>query len=355
MDIGPVPWAGIVPQALAAAHWWWQGRDELGALPSLQRLESAAAASGVPVDVQLARLQALERHHGVPPREAHEFGLTQEGRFDEWPSYLYDIERGWNLSASAVLLGAGRTARRDATLLSDKMKTADVLARVGLPVVSSMPLNDPGDLAAGLPRAMAAWGSTFVKPRFGSGGRGAAVISPTADGMPVVTSYGHGRQGSPLGWPSLLTHGPLLLQPLLQSPDWGGEDKPHDITTVRVVTRNTADGRGPVVFSQVLELPQPTGYRMLSLEDGQVRGDVLAERAWGSSNSELDITAVQAWLREHSWLSEAAVNAHLAFSGLFAIAWDMAVTRDGPIFLEGNVGFGTLAPQVAAGGLLGDL
>jgi len=47
-----------------------------------------------------------------------------------------------------------------------------------------------------------------------------------------------------------------------------------------------------------------------------------------------------------------ALLAHRQFPGLFAAAWDIAVTSTGNLFLEGNGGFGVDTPQVISGGLL---
>ena len=51
-------------------------------------------------------------------------------------------------------------------------------------------------------------------------------------------------------------------------------------------------------------------------------------------------------------MEAAAHRGHGCFPDMFAIAWDVAITDNGPIFLEGNTGFGLLAPQMLSGGLL---
>jgi len=63
--------------------------------------------------------------------------------------------------------------------------------------------------------------------------------------------------------------------------------------------------------------------------------------------------------REHptlpDWplLIDASHRAQAQFPGIWAIAWDWVLTADGPVLLEGNVGWGGAVPQQLQGGWLG--
>ena len=314
-------------------------------VPAPEALERFAASTGVPVAVQLERLAALRRDPGVPSIEAHLMGLTRDGQMQSWPEFVYSPERYWNISASAVMLADAGAARNAAAVLSDKTATSTLLSKLGLPVVPDIRVSSAAELPGAITTALAKGGGVFAKPQFGSGGLGAATITE-ADGVLVARSYGGGHHGDPIPPQSIASHLPLLLQPLLRSP--GTSESDHDIVTMRIVTRNR--GLGPEVFSQVVEQPAPRGYYLRPLVGGEL-GAALG--AAGDEGTVGDDAAAN--LSGTEGLADATVLAHSNLPGLFAVAWDIALTTDGPVFLEGNTGFSVLPPQMVAGGLLADL
>jgi glutathione synthase/RimK-type ligase-like ATP-grasp enzyme len=118
-----------------------------------------------------------------------------EERLDEFLAWAEHVER-WSL-----LLHGAAAFRWNA----DKAYLLD-LGAAGVPVVPSVLLDDPADLAtaaADLP------GRVLVKPRVGAGGRGVVVIERGLDlGLPV------GLEGA---------RGPWLVQPLVESVRTEGE------------------------------------------------------------------------------------------------------------------------------------
>lgn len=345
VDRGPVPWSTLPLQAWTTTRWWTRTRFTEPGLPTAETQLAYARQAGIRPEVQAARLQALRRHHGVPPWEALLFGLACDGHFDDWPYFIYGLEIGWNLSASAEVLGSARRAGRQADVLADKYVTSQRLADGGLPVVPTRLINSTTALPESISAALDEWNALFVKPRHGSAGRGAAMVTGSESGYEVL-SYGAGQSGRPLSTAELAAHGPLLVQPLLKSPQWASEPV-RDIVTLRIVTRD--DGTGPQIFSQVLELPTPSGYSLRPVIDGAVGPELLPPP--GEPSQSVQAAAIGEWAVDES-LAAAAITAHQMFPGVFAIAWDIALTTEGPQFLEGNVGFGTLGPQLAAGGLL---
>lgn len=345
LDRGPVPWSTLPVQAWTTTRWWTRTRFTEPGLPNPETQLLYARRAGIRPEVQAARLQALRRHHGVPPWEALLFGLALDGHFDDWPYFVYGLEIGWNLSASAEVLGSARRARTQTAVLADKHLTSQRLADSGLPVVATRLIDPTAALPDIISAALEEWTALFVKPRKGSAGRGAAMVTRSESGYEVL-SYEGGQPGRPLSTEELAAHGPLLVQPLLKSPQWTSEPV-HDIVTLRIVTRD--DGTGPRIFSQVLELPSASGYNLRPIRDGAVGPELLPPPREPSPSMQaaeiVDLAADES-------LVAAAITAHQMFPGVFAIAWDIALTTEGPQFLEGNVGFGTLGPQLAAGGLL---
>jgi hypothetical protein len=104
--------------------------------------------------------------------------------------------------------------------------------------------------------------------------------------------------------------------------------------------------------------PRATGqfYLLVGLDaEGVVRTLAAPEH----SRAGLDPASLELWQQvtgrqvcDSAALDELAIRAHRQFPGMFAVAWDVALTDDGPVFLEGNAGFGTTPPQLVAGGLL---
>ena len=151
-----------------------------------------------------------------------------------------------------------------------------------------------------------------------------------------------------------------LVQPLLRTARaWRDVAADSDVVTVRVVTRDV--GGGAAVFSRVVEVPLPPEdrgqfYLLVAIDDsGRVGAPALPLREADAMSADTR----EAWERVTGrlvpWsadLDALAERAHRHFPGVFAVAWDIALTDDGPLFLEGNSGFGTFAPQMVAGGLL---
>ena len=52
-------------------------------------------------------------------------------------------------------------------------------------------------------------------------------------------------------------------------------------------------------------------------------------------------------------LIDASHRAQAQFPGIWPIAWDWVLTADGPMLLEGNLGWGGAVPQQLQGGWLG--
>ena len=278
-----------------------------------------------------------------------------------------------------------QAVRTQIAALSDKHETAQRLIAVGIPTVETMVLaaGGPHNTAGLIRRATQRWPNSsgyFVKPRSGSRGIDCYILTRAdADGVPpairselatvraggsawMATTY-HPETNSPASPDELdacLSAQDYLVQPLLRSPQqWRGVAADTDVVTVRIVTRDV--GSAPAVFSRVAEFPLPpraTGqfYLLVGLDaEGVVRTLAAPEH----SRAGLDPASLELWQQvtgrhvcDGAAIDELAIRAHRQFPGMFAVAWDVALTDDGPVFLEGNAGFGTTPPQLVAGGLL---
>ena len=336
------PWRALVllPQRVWSTARWRRTSPDAWLLPPEESLQRLTKSAGVPREVQIERLGRLRRDPGIPPAEAHGLGLTLDGHADSWPEFVFSNERDWNIAASSVVFGGSHAAQQAIGLLADKWETSKLLERLGIPVVPTLLAMNADEFGDSLGVAVAKWGEAFIKPRFGSAGRGAAYAGQHDGGLHLSHYPQRDGQLAPT-FADLSVRLPLLIQPRLTTPGWEG----LDVVTIRVVTRDR--GHGPEIFSEVLEIPVAPYYDHHLIVDGRVGG--LVSPAWMQDRSrESSDPRVNALSPVPAWINEAAIAAHEQLQGLFAVAWDIALTDEGPKFLEGNTGFYTVTPQQAA-------
>lgn len=316
--------------------------------------------------------------HGSPD-------VTADGLPNRWRAYRHRV----------------MATRSQLAALSDKHETSLRLDGAGIPTVATL-LVPAGAVAAAagtasivelIERATGKWPTAsdfFAKPRSGSRGLDSFVITRTRNpggvaelgtaeapegGRDILSIaaggdtwqirryqaggfVGDGATAS--GLPECLCSQDYLVQPLLRTAKaWQDVAADSDVVTVRVVTRDV--GHGPRVFSRVVEVPLPPEnrgqfYLLVAVDESGVAGaPALPLREADAMGAE----ARAVWERvtgrlvpRSAELDALAELAHRHFPGVFAVAWDIALTDDGPLFLEGNSGFGTFTPQVVSGGLL---
>lgn len=368
---GPVRKLAVVPlQVWLEARWLaGQGQREVAAAlahagPPYQR------ATGTPLAEQSRMLRSLARGKGITPWEAYDFDLLRAP--GKWPLFIYDREFGWNLAVSAP------SARTSIELLSDKFRTGRWLAGLGIPtpdseLVAPWQAAQAEDLAA---EWIGRWGAAVGKPRWGSGGDGVfeLLARPGGAGGFELRHYQRSDAAAePSGYlRELLSSSDYVVQQRYESHAEFSEcaDR-RRVVVMRVVTRDR--GAGPEPFSCCVEIALPLldGFARVAYvrvdRDGRMGGPAVPR--WqgeleasggdgGPVTSELQrILSAVAGLRvpDFERAVEYALRAHRALPGLFAAAWDIAITTEGAVVLEGNTGFGTRVPQWISGGLFAGL
>lgn len=371
------------------ARWRATGASQIDA--QLSRLHPRRTEmAGLPMDEVRRRLGQLARAHGVPVRDGLMLGLFRDGWGDRWADYAYDVETSWNLVVSRRL---GLTAD-EVDILTDKRRTARALGARGIPVVPEIVTTRP-DETRDVPTAVGRWldaagtAAIHLKQVAGSRGDGAfevrRVSAPGAGsglGIEVIRYQGEEPVADPFGYiAQRLAEAPYLVQPRLAThPDLAELADPGDVVTARIVTLHPGAERR--VFSCVLEVPLPatradTGeerryYCLLPVdEDGSIRGTLLPEwlrsdqdlpsdsphppesdDSWQQRSQRVEGALTGTKLPAHRELVNLALGAHEVCPRIFSVAWDVALTTDGWVLLEGNTGYGVQYPQMAAGPIL---
>lgn len=271
---------------------------------------------------------------GASPLEAH-----------VWRS-LHATPHPLPAKASALLISR-LGSREDQRLLADKLAAAAALSGVG-PVfpdlVQLVRSQEPLALAAEL-RSGAA---LFVKPRHGHGGRGGFALD--------YVDAEWRMDGRPVAEPDLLAriarsvrNDDLLIQERVRAhPALGNLTQAGRAPVLRLVTARYP-GAQPFLHSALMAVSVP-GQNPANFLEGTVfvpvdsaTGTMAPGLLLARPRNRLGVlpwNAVALEAREVPYFDaavRAALDAMTAFPGLPVVHWDLIISSDGPVMLEGNV------------------
>lgn len=248
--------------------------------------------------------------------------------------------------ASALLISRLGSSE-DQRLLADKLAAATALSAVG-PVfpklVQLVRAEEPIELAAEL-RAGA---GLFVKPRHGHGGRGGFALDYVAaewrvDGRPVSESDLISRIARSVRNDDLLIQERVRTHPALENLSQGGRAPVLRLVTARY------PGTRPFLHSALMAVSVP-GQNPANFLDGTVFAPV--DSATGTMVQGLLLARPRDRLSVLPWHAAAlenrkvpdfdeavcaALSAMTALPDLPVVHWDVILSSEGPVMLEGNV------------------
>lgn len=249
-------------------------------------------------------------------------------------------------AAGIILAGLGDP--RAHQILADKRECARLLESLGLAVPKTIAVVGP---ASPLTESLLDYeGDLFIKPRRGSGGRGAFALRASGNGQ------WRARDGTPLDRTGVIArlrtaaaHEDILVQerligcvPGLDLPDTGW-------TTVLRLTTAREPGGEPFLHSALLVVPVPGRAPRdflrgalqipIDLATGRLRPGILFSRCdervaafpWNGTVFAGQSLAIAA-------PAVAALRAMAMLPPLPIVNWDIVPAKDGPRFLEGNSG-----------------
>jgi Sugar-transfer associated ATP-grasp len=303
----------------------------------------------------------------IPPHEIYRYRLYRRDQRGRVGMLVYDH--------TVASFHQARNDPGDAThealrLLADKQRQTAELAALGVPVV---PIHSVVPRRSSVPlRSYLGDGATiFCKPRHGSAGRGAFTARISEGGClmvdPLVRPTLSGEAAEAY-WTGLLKRDDMLIQPRLSvDQDFSKLATADDIVTVRYISQRVgtdANGHAQLDgYCATLELPcwkdeasGRRGYVVLEIDapSGKVEGFPEAYLSGEAAARYRSVTAQVAGMTIPNWqqIRQASHIAHRRCRGIHAIAWDWALTAEGPLLLEGNSGWSTSTPQLLGRGLI---
>lgn len=174
----------------------------------------------------------------------------------------------------------------------------------------------------------------------------------------AVDSEGHPR--SKENWKK----GHYIVQQVVRQHPRMDAMNPHSVNTVRMITFLTIDG-GVEILSSMLRTSSgenpvdnfKSGGIVIGIDisEGTLKEHGYLKPEHGTIVMEHPVTRTRfSGFRIPFWddVIETAVRAQQVFHYLKSIAWDLAISQQGPLLIEGNIEWGTAGIQAANGGLL---
>jgi hypothetical protein len=299
-------------------------------------------------------LRRLVREWAIPPYEIIRFGVHE--RPEAALDFVYDVET----SAFHRLQNRRNPgAESDARLLEDKLAATRELERIGIPMAPLLHCV-PRRSRVSLAQQIGPEAAVFCKMRRGRGGRLAFSSRRIGEALSGSTLIGAALTGVNVeeAWRALLEVDDALIQPLLRNhPALAPMAREGGLVTVRYISRR--DGS---CYCAILEVPLEadveagTAANALIPIDGS-SGALLgwpsgpphapyAERLLSLARGRASSLERLPWWEEIRTFSDIAQR---RVDGLWATAWDWAITPEGPLLLEGNAGWGLAVPQIVTG------
>ncbi len=326
----------------------------VGAWVGLWRVRQIQQQSPSRRPASFADLLTLALVYGIHPDGYARLRLHRAAR-RTWPAFVFPQEH----VAFHALYGPSSASPR-AKLLDRKTATAAVLQSAGVPTV---PTFDALPCGSRPDRDQLFTGpGCFLKPDQGHGMRGCFELRPpSSDSSSPWRLQGRDLQGHPQDrsgeddiWDCLASEfdrADFIVQPLLRNAAaWSelGFQASDRLITLRLITlRCQEDPPAIELLYAVLEPPLDTtaGGTLCAIDSHTGRLVPPQDSNRTPPGTNLSPCRIPAW----ETCRAVVARAHEALSDLVLIGWDVAITEQGPVILEGNRAWNTVPPQALSG------
>jgi hypothetical protein len=289
------------------------------------------------------RAVSIARARFVDPNDVALFRIEREEQLDTY------IRRYEDAALNKRINPLGWTRQ---CALADKVRFAERARAADLPIPATIAVVRDGVVEV---RADPAGKALVAKPSDGEGGDGVRMLGPFADAEALRAAF---RADAPHA-ATIIVQERILAHPLLAGLALNA------LPTVRVVTILDEAGVPQVVSATLRFASTPT-----ATVDNMKAGGLLApvdldtgmlglacQGYGGEDHASHPVTGAPIRKRvvpEWTAVKALAVQAHRTFADYTLIGWDIAVSPDGPVLIEGNGKPGVLMPQRAARHGLGE-
>lgn len=305
-----------------------------------------AARTGKKLHRQLMEEFAVAARYGILPPWYYIFELYDDKKRSHAGEYLCRYETKGGLYR--MVKSAHHSDRPYP--LQDKIKFAALCRQHGLPVVPEILIVELGQIHwpegsdGHLPRR-----DLFFKPTRGRGGTGAEVWCYSGDSNYRRTN-GETASGSELLERLRGREGSYIVQPRLTNHRAIADLSIGALATVRMLTILDEKNR-PEATHAVLRMAVGDNLVVDNFHAGGIACAIDMKTGILGRASDIGLRAERGWCERHPdtggqilgrvlprWCEtvEVAERAHAAFAGRVFIGWDIAITDDGPVLIEGN-------------------
>jgi hypothetical protein len=315
---------------------------------------------GISLSRQFLAQVYLAMRYFIAPRAYYFYGLYDDGNRSRVPLFVQDHE----------VFPLDRLTHRgaDRMALEDKRRFSAACKRFRLPAVPVVAEFEDGELKQWgegmgnqLPKA-----DLFAKPALGRCANGAMLYTYEPQGVyrchdgtlktaeELMDSLCQASRAEPY----------VLQERYSNHPDIAALS-PGALCTFRVVTCRLPDGRCEDIIT-IFKMPTRNrladnfavgGLAVAVDKKGGLLGSAITKDLDAERTDIHPVTGQKiAGFRIPHWdqVIPLCLRAHAAFSDYAHVGWDVAVTRDGPVLIEGNLGWGVEGLQRGHGGPLGE-
>ncbi|MEM8826001.1 MAG: sugar-transfer associated ATP-grasp domain-containing protein [Pseudomonadota bacterium] len=346
-----------------ADHYSWRAARRRAPRKALDAVVGALFRAWIPL-----RARQVARKHGRDRAWARKAARIAKRRFaDPNDIFLFRIEDEQTLDGyirrfedAAFNKQINPPGWRDDCVLADKVRFAERCAERGVRHPTLFAVRRRGKRSAQIFSAPAGT-PLLLKPSHGEGGEGIAFLSAEMEAMTDKAAFGAAFDAMELS-----AKDDWFIQERLLPHEALGDLALNALPTVRLTTFINEAGRGELVNS-VFRFPSVEGIPIDNMKAGGILSSVeladgrltLACKGYGGGDIDRHPVTGAAiagrclpdWDAARALVEDAHVE---AFGEYRLIGWDVALTPDGPVLLEGNGKPGVLMPQRSGRRGLGD-